>query len=218
MLLLLVSPHAVAFPGEVSLPGVARSGGVHVRHEAEAAAGRLSSPRRAAPPPAAGRPDKVVYGYLPYWTDAPADVPWDHLTHVAIFSVALNSDGTLGSLTHWTSVAADAVALGHAAGVRVHLCVTSFDGDTMDDLLASSSHRAAAVDAYDDFNRKMVGLYDLYDAQCQREGVVDFAELLLRTYELLGRNQPLREHYQARFKQTQNGKPRSRFSSHIQKY
>ncbi|HEX7635431.1 MAG TPA: 3'-5' exonuclease, partial [Noviherbaspirillum sp.] len=43
-------------------------------------------------------------------------------------------------------------------------------------------------------------LYDIYDNQCQREGVVDFAELLLRTYELLSRNQPLREHYQARFK------------------
>ncbi|MDE2427928.1 MAG: UvrD-helicase domain-containing protein [Burkholderiales bacterium] len=60
--------------------------------------------------------------------------------------------------------------------------------------------RAAQVDAYDDFNRKLVGLYDLYDAQCQREGVVDFAELLLRTYELLSRNQPLREHYQSRFR------------------
>lgn len=60
--------------------------------------------------------------------------------------------------------------------------------------------RASQVDAYDDFNRKMVALYDLYDLQCQREGVVDFAELLLRTYELLSRNQPLREHYQARFK------------------
>ena len=48
--------------------------------------------------------------------------------------------------------------------------------------------------------RKMVALYDLYDLQCQREGVVDFAELLLRTYELLSRNQPLREHYQSRFK------------------
>lgn len=59
--------------------------------------------------------------------------------------------------------------------------------------------RAAEVDAYDDFNRRMVELYALYDAQCQREGVVDFAELLLRTYELLSRHQPLREHYQARF-------------------
>ncbi|RQO32783.1 DNA helicase II [Herminiimonas sp. KBW02] len=60
--------------------------------------------------------------------------------------------------------------------------------------------RANAVEAFDDYNRKMVELYDLYDQQCQREGVVDFAELLLRTYELLSRNQPLREHYQSRFR------------------
>jgi DNA helicase-2/ATP-dependent DNA helicase PcrA len=60
--------------------------------------------------------------------------------------------------------------------------------------------RAQAVEAFDDYNRKMVELYQLYDEQCQREGVVDFAELLLRTYELLTRNQPLREHYQARFR------------------
>ncbi|MEO6917901.1 MAG: UvrD-helicase domain-containing protein [Collimonas sp.] len=59
--------------------------------------------------------------------------------------------------------------------------------------------RANEVEANDDYNRKFVELYDLYDQQCQREGVVDFAELLLRTYELLSRNQPLREHYQARF-------------------
>ncbi|MFM8463049.1 MAG: 3'-5' exonuclease, partial [Burkholderiaceae bacterium] len=43
-------------------------------------------------------------------------------------------------------------------------------------------------------------LYAAYDEQCQREGVVDFAELLLRSYELLSRHQLLREHYQARFK------------------
>src|SRR5471032_179369 len=60
--------------------------------------------------------------------------------------------------------------------------------------------RASDVDAYDAHDRKMVELYQLYDDQCQREGVVDFAELLLRTYELLSRNQPLREHYQQRFK------------------
>jgi DNA helicase-2/ATP-dependent DNA helicase PcrA len=60
--------------------------------------------------------------------------------------------------------------------------------------------RASQVDTYDEFNRKMAGLYDLYDLQCQRQGVVDFAELLLRTYELLSRNEPLREHYQSRFK------------------
>ncbi|MES2130348.1 MAG: UvrD-helicase domain-containing protein [Pseudomonadota bacterium] len=60
--------------------------------------------------------------------------------------------------------------------------------------------RAPQVEAHDPIERKLVELYELYDQQCQREGVVDFAELLLRSYELLKRNQPLREHYQARFK------------------
>ena len=59
--------------------------------------------------------------------------------------------------------------------------------------------RADQVDAYDDFNRKMAQIYQLYQDQCQREGVVDFAELLLRCYELLSRNHALREHYCARF-------------------
>lgn len=59
--------------------------------------------------------------------------------------------------------------------------------------------RADKIDAYNADERKKVELYQLYDEQCQREGVVDFAELLLRTYELLSRNQPLREHYQQRF-------------------
>jgi DNA helicase-2/ATP-dependent DNA helicase PcrA len=59
--------------------------------------------------------------------------------------------------------------------------------------------RAGAVEVNDEFNRRLVELYALYDEQCQREGVVDFAELMLRSYELLLRNQPLREHYQQRF-------------------
>ncbi|MYN29631.1 UvrD-helicase domain-containing protein [Duganella levis] len=59
--------------------------------------------------------------------------------------------------------------------------------------------RADKIDPYNADERKKVELYQLYDDQCQREGVVDFAELLLRTYELLVRNQPLREHYQQRF-------------------
>ncbi|MBL8413966.1 MAG: exodeoxyribonuclease V subunit gamma [Propionivibrio sp.] len=60
--------------------------------------------------------------------------------------------------------------------------------------------RAAQAEAYDDYTRRRVELYAEYDAQCQREGVVDFAELLLRTYELLKRNEPLRRHYQERFR------------------
>ena len=60
--------------------------------------------------------------------------------------------------------------------------------------------RAAQAEVYDDYTQRRVDLYAEYDAQCQREGVVDFAELLLRTYELLQRNEPLRRHYQERFR------------------
>ena len=37
-------------------------------------------------------------------------------------------------------------------------------------------------------DRKRVELYELYEIQCQREGVVDFGELMLRSYELLRDN------------------------------
>jgi len=59
--------------------------------------------------------------------------------------------------------------------------------------------RPKDVDANDSATRKKVELYQLYEEQCQREGVVDFAELMLRSYELLRDNDELRAHYQRRF-------------------
>ncbi|MDO9226138.1 MAG: 3'-5' exonuclease [Pseudomonadota bacterium] len=60
--------------------------------------------------------------------------------------------------------------------------------------------RADKVEAWDPFSSHLAEYYAAYDAQCQREGAVDFAELLLRAYELLTRNALLREHYQERFR------------------
>jgi len=60
--------------------------------------------------------------------------------------------------------------------------------------------RANAVEAGDEFTRRMVQFYADYDAQCNREGVVDFAELLLRTFEVLAKNLNLLQHYQGRFR------------------
>lgn len=59
--------------------------------------------------------------------------------------------------------------------------------------------RANMVEARDEFTRRQVEIYHAYDEQCQREGVADFAELLLRCYELLSKNAPLLEHYRGRF-------------------
>ena len=60
--------------------------------------------------------------------------------------------------------------------------------------------RPKDVPTHDPDTRKKVELYQLYEDQCQREGVVDFAELLLRSYELLRDHPALRQHYQQRFR------------------
>jgi len=59
--------------------------------------------------------------------------------------------------------------------------------------------RPGDVETRDADSRKKVELYQLYEEQCQREGVVDFGELMLRSFELLRDNDPIREHYQRRF-------------------
>jgi DNA helicase-2/ATP-dependent DNA helicase PcrA len=60
--------------------------------------------------------------------------------------------------------------------------------------------RAAEVQVFDENTKRMADFYAAYDEQCRREGVVDFSELLLRSYELLRNNEILREHYSRRFR------------------
>lgn len=60
--------------------------------------------------------------------------------------------------------------------------------------------RPRDIEVRSEEDRKKVELYQLYEEQCQREGVVDFGELMLRSYELLRDNDPVREHYQRRFR------------------
>lgn len=60
--------------------------------------------------------------------------------------------------------------------------------------------RPKDVVAADPDTKKKVELYQLYEEQCQREGVVDFGELMLRSFELLRDDVHLRQHYQRRFR------------------
>ncbi len=60
--------------------------------------------------------------------------------------------------------------------------------------------RAANVPHYNDtYIRHMVAIYQAYEAICQREGLVDFAELLLRAHELWLKRPDVLHHYQQRF-------------------
>ncbi len=61
--------------------------------------------------------------------------------------------------------------------------------------------RPKDISSDDDFHlEQMVHVYRAYEEQCARSGLVDFAELLLRAYELFRDNEHLRRHYQDRFR------------------
>lgn len=60
--------------------------------------------------------------------------------------------------------------------------------------------RADAIDAASNpQTRVMLDIYRAYEQACQRAGLVDFAELLLRSHELWLNNEALLQHYQQRF-------------------
>ncbi|HJL66928.1 MAG TPA: UvrD-helicase domain-containing protein, partial [Arenicellales bacterium] len=56
------------------------------------------------------------------------------------------------------------------------------------------------ADSADQQSITLKRLYTHYEALCQRLGLVDFSELLLRTYELFKNNEVIRRHYQERFR------------------
>ncbi len=54
-------------------------------------------------------------------------------------------------------------------------------------------------DTGDPTRQQLIRIYQAYEEACHRAGVVDFAELLLRAYELFRDNPALLEHYRNRF-------------------
>ena len=96
--------------------------------------------------PAGPPPEKWVYGYWAYWAGDLEDIDWSRVSHVAIFNVDLEADGTLDDEHHWTDNAATAMALAEPYGTKVHLTLTCFDDDVMESVLPSPSKRAVTVE------------------------------------------------------------------------
>lgn len=55
------------------------------------------------------------------------------------------------------------------------------------------------VENIDSAHQHLIDVYEQYQILCQRSGIVDFAELMLRTYELFQQHPKVLEHYQNRF-------------------
>ena len=52
----------------------------------------------------------------------------------------------------------------------------------------------------DDYTKTMLQVYKAYEEACDRGGMIDFGEILLRSHELWLKNPQILEHYQRRFK------------------
>lgn len=108
-----------------------------------------------------------MYGYHPYWEDDPTQLDFARLTHLAIFNVDLASDGTLVDTHRWTDVAGAVVPLAHAQGVKVHLCMTSFEDDVHAAVLTSPSRRATTIAELEE----LVGRYGADGVNIDIEGL-----------------------------------------------
>jgi spore germination protein YaaH len=93
----------------------------------------------------ADRPDVTVYGYWPYWGESLGTLPWDQLTHVALFGVELTEDGTLAQTHRWTKHAQDALQFGGSHDVKIHLTLISFTDDVQASVLPDPERRARAI-------------------------------------------------------------------------
>ena len=61
--------------------------------------------------------------------------------------------------------------------------------------------RPGTMDAHGDFSlQTMIKIYAAYQEMCDRSGLVDFAEILLRSFELIKQQPQIRAHYQQRFR------------------
>ncbi len=108
----------------------------------------LPRPERTYPArPATGRRSRavetVVYGYLPYWISDLSNMRFEDLSHIADFSVEVNSDGSLGDVHGWPDT--ELVEAAHAAGVRVEIAFTLFSGAGLSTLLGSADNRALCI-------------------------------------------------------------------------
>ncbi len=90
-------------------------------------------------------PSHVVFGYHPYWNGtAYQNYPWEIISHIAWFGLAMSSNGGITNAHSWPWN--DLVNMAHANGVKVIVTVTLFDNDDIATLLSSAEFRQNAID------------------------------------------------------------------------
>lgn len=173
--------------GALAAGSALTDGSIHAEHRTARPQPHSRVQRELDPPSEATEFTTWVYGYYATWAGELDDLPWDRLTHVAIFDVQLTASGSLASTTNWTDYAPQAVTLGAPYGVRVHLAVTCFDAAAMAQVLDDPAKRVAAADALAqlviDHGGHGVSVDFEGMAAAQSDGLVAFVQLLKERVE-----------------------------------
>ena len=128
-----------------NVPGLGDVTSVHLDHTIDF--GPSATPSWPTPqvlPPVTNGPDLKVYGYVAYWDDDLNTVPWDQLSHLALFNADVDTAGNLSNTARWDQAAA-AVAMGQPYGVDVHLAITNFNTSELETLLGNPAARANLI-------------------------------------------------------------------------
>ncbi|MCA9730743.1 glycoside hydrolase family 18 protein [candidate division KSB1 bacterium] len=86
-------------------------------------------------------PEVTVFGYLPSWIRSQAyeNLRFDLLTHIAVFSIEVNADGSFGNKNGWPWN--DVINKAHSAGVKVILTMTLFNGSEVLTLITNTAYK-----------------------------------------------------------------------------
>lgn len=87
--------------------------------------------------------NRVVQGYLTYWSSSTASIQWDKLTHLLYFCLEPNADGSIKSMHGWDTTPAITTAKNN--GVKVLLSVCLFGTSNIATMVNSAANRARMI-------------------------------------------------------------------------
>ncbi|MCS6983702.1 MAG: glycoside hydrolase family 18 protein [Leptospiraceae bacterium] len=86
---------------------------------------------------------RVVQGYLTYWSSSTTGIQWNRLTHLLYFCLEPNADGSIKSLHGWDTTPAVTVAKNN--GVKVLISVCLFGSSNIATMVNSPANRARMI-------------------------------------------------------------------------
>ncbi len=86
---------------------------------------------------------RVVQGYLTYWSSSTTGIQWDKLTHLLYFCMEPNADGSIKSMHGWDTTTAVTTAKNN--GVKVLLSVCLFGTADIATMVNSATNRARMI-------------------------------------------------------------------------